>query len=207
MVLTNSNHLLPIGVIHVCIQNLLTMCQGHPSDAPGDVVEGCPQHLNNLTIHLLGSGNVTGRKAGQAGVLMAMDVKEPNPCPELQGVRNGQPWTILHSLLEMNSILAHNVIHDQGQRHAFHIEGKGFAKTIVHVNLPVDGHQDCPVRECFIMRTDLSPFWKSTTEVGTKNPWQQAVAPMPVTSRCGRLEFASSMALYVLQVLGYKEMS
>ena len=50
---------------------------------------------------------------------------------------------------------------------------------------------------------NLSPFWKSTTDVGMKNPWQHAVAPMPVTSRCGRLEFACSIALYVLHVLGY----
>ena len=54
----------------------------------------------------------------------------------------------------------------------------------------------------FTPRTHLSPFWKSTTEVGTKKPWQQAVAPMPVTSRCVRLEFACSIALYVLHVLG-----
>ena len=30
---------------------------------------------------------------------------------------------------------------------------------------------------------------------------------MPVTSRCGLLEFANSIALYVLQVLGYEDMS
>jgi hypothetical protein len=52
--------------------------------------------------------------------------------------------------------------------------------------------------------TYLSPFWKSTTEVGTKNLWQQAVAPMPVTSRCAWLELACSIALYVLHVLGYQ---
>ena len=138
---------------------------------------------------------------------MAMDVEEPNPCPELQRVRNGQSWTFLHSFVEMDSILAHDVIHDQGKGHAFHVVGKGLAKTVVHVNLPVHGHQDDPIMQCCMIGTNLSPFWKSTTEVGTKNPWQQAVAPMPVTSRCGRLEFASSMALYVLQVLGYEGVS
>ena len=35
--------------------------------------------------------------------------------------------------------------------------------------------------------THLSLFWESTTEVGTKKPWQQVVAPMPVTWRCGLL--------------------
>jgi hypothetical protein len=52
-----------------------------------------------------------------------------------------------------------------------------------------------------------SPFWKSTTDVGTKNPWQHAVAPIPVTSRCGLLELACSIALYVLHVLGYSNIS
>ena len=103
----------------------------------------------------------------------------------------------------MNSILAHDIIHDQGQRHAFHIVGKSLEKAIVHVNLPIDEVQDCPDRNIYTTRTYLSPFWKSTTEVGTKNPWQQAVAPIPVTSKCGWLEFANSMALYVLQILGY----
>ncbi len=42
--------------------------------------------------------------------------------------------------------------------------------------------------------TYFSPFWKSTTEVGTKKPWQHAVAPMPVISRCALLEFACSIA-------------
>jgi hypothetical protein len=49
--------------------------------------------------------------------------------------------------------------------------------------------------DCVMDCTNLSPFWKSTTDVGTKNPWLQAVAPIPVTSRCGRHEFAFSMAL------------
>ena len=86
---TNSDHLLPIGMVHMCIQNLLVMCQGHPPDALGDVVEGCPQCLNDLPINLFGSRNVAWRKPGQAGVLMSMDVEEPYACAELQRVRNG----------------------------------------------------------------------------------------------------------------------
>ena len=107
----------------------------------------------------------------------------------------------------MDSILAHDIIHDQGQRHAFHVVGKSLAKIIVHANLPIDAVQGHLDRNIYTTRTYLSPFWKSTTEVGTKNPWQQAVAPMPVTSKCDQLEFANSMALCVLQVLGYGHMS
>jgi hypothetical protein len=40
-----------------------------------------------------------------------------------------------------------------------------------------------------------------------KNPWQQAVAPIPVTSRCALLEFVCSMALYVLHVLLCQDIS
>ena len=62
----------------------------------------------------------------------------------------------------------------------------------------------CTLLYCQMNCTHLSPFWKSTTDVGTKNPWQQAVAPMPVTSRCDRRELACSIARYVLQVLHYQ---
>ena len=75
------------------------------------------------------------------------------------------------SINKMDSILAHNVIHDQGQEHAFHVVGKSLAKVIiVHVNLPIDGVLDCLDRNTYTTRAYLSPFWKSTTEVGTKNP-------------------------------------
>ena len=76
----------------------------------------------------------------------------------------------LHSLHQMDSILAHDIIHDQGQRHAFYVVGKSLAKAIVHANLPIDAVQGHLDRNIYTTRTYLSPFWKSTTEVGTKNP-------------------------------------
>jgi hypothetical protein len=36
----------------------------------------------------------------------------------------------------VNSILAHNVIHDKGHRNVFHVIGEGFAKAVVHIDLP-----------------------------------------------------------------------
>jgi len=39
---TNANHLLQIGVIHVSIQDLLSMGQGHPSDTPGYIIQRGP---------------------------------------------------------------------------------------------------------------------------------------------------------------------
>jgi hypothetical protein len=80
--------------------------------------------------------------------------------------------------------LTHDVIHDQTHRNVIHVIGEGLAKAIVHVYLPGGGDELSPTIKCFTDDwTHLSPFWKSTTDVGTKNPWQHAVAPMPVTSR------------------------
>ena len=66
---------------------------------------------------------------------------------------------LFSTLHKMNSILAHDIIHDQGQRHAFHVVGKSLEKAIVQVNLPIDEVQDCPDRNIYTTRTYLSPFW------------------------------------------------
>jgi hypothetical protein len=138
---------------------------------------------------------------------MAMNVEEANASAELQRGGESELWTLFHLILEVNSILTHNVIHNQSRRDVLHVVGKSFAKAVVHVNLPKTQDTLSPHIKHLINEAHLSPFWKSTTEVGMKNPWQQAVAPMPVTSRCGRLEFACSIALYVLHVFGYKTVS
>lgn len=65
-----------------------------------------------------------------------MDVKQANASPELQGVIQGQLRTPFHSLLEMNSILAHYIIHHQGHWNVIHIIGECLAKTVIHINLP-----------------------------------------------------------------------
>ena len=201
---TNPNHLLPIGMVHMCIQHLLSMHQRHTTNAPGDVVQWCPQCLNYLSIHLPCTTDVAWWISGKAWVLVAMNVKQPNSCSKLQRARQRQLWTSFHPLHQVNPILAHDIIHHQSHRQVFHIIWQCFAKAIVHVELPGIGRRLFPTLYHAMECTYFSPFWKSTTVAGMKNPWQQAVAPMPVTSRCGLLEFACSMALYVLHVLGYE---
>ena len=185
------------------IQYLLSMSKGHPMNTLGDVIEGCPQCFNDFTIHLFHSRNVAGWIPWQAWILVAMDVKQANTSSEPQRFVQNQFWTLVHSLWKVDSILAHNIIHNQRDRNVHHVIGECFAKTMsmlicLNVNTLHIHHW---VDEC--IWTHLSPFWKSTTEAGTKKPWQQAVAPMPVTSRWCLLEFVCSIALYVLHVLGY----
>src|ERR1700677_4016377 len=99
-----------------------------------------------------------------------MDVEEAYASAKLQRVRYGQFWTPVHSFLEVDSILAHNIIHDQCNRNVFHVVGQSHAEAIVHVDLPDEGYKYYPACNWCIDRTYLSPFWKSTTDVGTKNP-------------------------------------
>jgi hypothetical protein len=53
-----ANQFLPVGMIHVSIQYLLSMSKGHPTDALGDVIEGCPQCLYDFPIDLFCSMNI-----------------------------------------------------------------------------------------------------------------------------------------------------
>ena len=74
-------------MVHMSMQHLLAMSQGHPSDAPRDVIEGSPQCLNDLPIYLLCIRDIAWGEARQAGILVAMYVKEVYSSVEFQGVR------------------------------------------------------------------------------------------------------------------------
>ena len=84
---TNVNQLLPIGMVHMSIQYLLVMSQDHPSGALRDVIEESPQCLNDLPIHLLCARNIAWGEARQAGILVAMDVKDAYSSAQFQRVR------------------------------------------------------------------------------------------------------------------------
>jgi hypothetical protein len=124
-----------------------------------------------------------------------MDMEEPDTCPEFKRAGKGELRTVLHPLLEVHAVLTHDVIHDKRNWNVFHVVGECLTKTVVHIDLAVGWRYENIGYDVQELQTYRSPFWKSTTEVGTKNPWQQAVAPMPVTSRCARLELACSIAL------------
>jgi hypothetical protein len=66
---------------------------------------------------------------------MAMDVKKANSHPEIQGAGQQKFRTFLYSILEVNSVLAHDVIHDQRDRNILHVVGKSLAYAVVHINL------------------------------------------------------------------------
>jgi hypothetical protein len=101
---------------------------------------------------------------------MAMDVKKPDASVQLQRVWDGKLRTPLHSLFEVYFVLAHDILHHQRNGNAFHIVGQSLAEAIVHVDLPDWGHENYIDRNQAFDCTHLSPFWKSTTNVGTKNP-------------------------------------
>jgi len=70
-----------------------------------------------------------------------MNVEEANSSVELQRARYRELWASVHTLLEMDSILAHDIIHHQGHRNVFHVIGQCLAKAIVHIYLPLMGEE------------------------------------------------------------------
>jgi hypothetical protein len=70
---------------------------------------------------------------------MAMDMEESNSSAKLQ--RTGQPksWTLCDPILEVDTILAHNVIHNKCDRDVLHVVGECLANAVVHIDLPI-GH-------------------------------------------------------------------
>ena len=123
------------------IQYLLAMRQGHSSDAPRDIVQWRPQCFDDFPINLFSPWYVARREAGQTGILMSMDVEEAYTSTELQRVRDGQLRTPFHSFLQVNFVLAHDIIHHQCNRNTFHVVGQSLAEAIVHVDLP-DGEYE-----------------------------------------------------------------
>lgn len=79
---------------------------------------------------------------------MAMNVKEANASAKFQGAIQRELWTLSHSLFEMDTILAHDVIHDQGNRDVLHIIGECLGKAVVHINLPVKLNRSDPHLKC-----------------------------------------------------------
>jgi hypothetical protein len=102
---------------------------------------------------------------------MAMDMEQPNSCAELQRAGKAELWTFLNPLLEVDPILTHDIVHDKSNGNVFHVVGKSLADAVVHVNLPIGPGKLVPILLYpLIYCAHLSPFWKSTTDVGTKNP-------------------------------------
>jgi hypothetical protein len=139
--------------------------------------------------------DVAWREPGQAGILVAMDVEQANSHPEFQELESESSELFLHSLLEVNPVLTHDVIHDQSNWNVIHVVGESLAYAVVHIKLPEDGDEISSRIRCSGAMDIPLPLLEIYHRGGMKNPWQQAVAPIPVTSRCALLEFACSMAL------------
>ena len=99
------------------------MAQGHSSETSGNIIQRCPQSLYDFTINLLCSGDIAWRESRKARVLMAMNVKEAYPGPELQRARNEELRTLPHTFFKVDTVLTHDVIHDKGHRDVIHVVG------------------------------------------------------------------------------------
>ena len=178
---TQINELLPIWVIHMVVYNLPAMWCRHSPYTPGDLIQRSPKCFNCLAIDLLATFNKAGQIPSEAGILVPMDMEKTDAQLELQAVRNLEMPAASHPVLHMNTSLTHYIIANEGSFYAPHIKVQGFEYWIIHVSLTL-GASISPGMLIDI-GTYTSPFWKSTTESGTKALCMHAVAPIPVDSR------------------------
>ena len=68
-----------------------------------------------------------------------MYVEQPYTCPEFEGIRKEEFGTSFNPLLEVDLVLAHNVIHHKCNRDIFHVVRQCLANAVIHVDLPVKG--------------------------------------------------------------------
>ena len=57
---TQINEFLPIGIVHVVVNDLSAVRCRHSPCAPGDLIEWGPKRFNCLAIYLLGAFNEAG---------------------------------------------------------------------------------------------------------------------------------------------------
>ena len=82
---------------------------------------------------------------------MFMYVEQPYTCPEFEGIRKEEFGTSFNPLLEVDPVLAHNVIHHKCNWDIFHVVRQCLANAVVHVDLPVNDEivkSDGPKRVC-----------------------------------------------------------
>ena len=73
---------------------------------------------------------------------MAMDMKQSYSGPEFQQAWKEETRTILYSVLEINPVLAHNIIHHKCDWYVLHVVREHLAYAIAHIDLSGVEDQD-----------------------------------------------------------------
>jgi hypothetical protein len=109
-VITHADELLPVGVTHVVVQHLSAMRGRHPSGAARDQVQMGPERFQYFAIYMTCTLDEGGIVPREALFDMAMDVPYSDASNNIKGPRKGDYGTFVHSLTQVNTILASNVI-------------------------------------------------------------------------------------------------
>lgn len=87
MQVTHPDQLLPIGIVHVHVEGLLTCTLGLVSSGRRYLIESYPKGLDDFAFKQPGAGYEAGRKPGKALILVAMNMKEAYTPKELHVLR------------------------------------------------------------------------------------------------------------------------
>jgi hypothetical protein len=104
--------LLPIGIIHVVIQHFSAVELRHASGATSNFIQLGPQRFNDFAINFANTWNEVRTVSGIALVLMAIDMKVAYQSFDVHIWWYLQVIVLLYSVVEMDEILAGDVIAD-----------------------------------------------------------------------------------------------
>lgn len=117
-VLTELNHLLPVGVPHVVVDHLLAMGECHCTGTGKDRIGGAPQRLDALSRDLPGAGDKGGGVAGITHLRMPVDMHQPDTKDDDERSGHLEPWGLGETFVKMYAELADDVVEEYAQDHA-----------------------------------------------------------------------------------------
>lgn len=118
------------------IEILLAMIPSHRACAARGMVEGTPQGLDDLTIHLAGTFDKGGSKLRIALFNMTMDVEETDTPLYCHVSRNIQVTSrVANAIEEVDPELAHDIVQHENEENSGYIV-YGIDECIVHISVP-----------------------------------------------------------------------
>ena len=134
--LTHLNEFFQVRIIHVCIEKFGTIGQCCAPSARRHFINTRPQGFHNFTINPPCSLQKCRRISRHAGVLVTMNMEQPNPPVYLNVFWHRQIGVLVHSAPKLLTILAIDIVKWDNAGDAFHMPMfDGLTKRVVHIHL------------------------------------------------------------------------
>lgn len=119
--LTHSDHLYEVRVIHLEVQKLLAAGRGHSPSRTRYDIEYRPKCFDDLPINPSGTGYEERSIARKAGRLVTMNMPNPDPWNDFQIIRNVDQLTVAHPVAEFLHVCAVYIVEAYSPGNTLHV--------------------------------------------------------------------------------------